>query len=75
LDCPAPTAYLNDVPIKDGKDFIHMRCTAATSDPKDFASDGYTLRQPMLGRKTELFIVLTMHNVSDIKLKKGLMLT
>lgn len=70
-----PTAYLNDVPIKDGKEFTHMRYTAATCDPKDFVNDGYTLRQPMLGRKTELFIVLTMYNVSDIKLKKGLMLT
>ncbi|CEG66965.1 Putative Chitin synthase 1 [Rhizopus microsporus] len=66
LDCPVPTAYLNDVPIKDGKEFTHMRYTAATCDPKDFASDGYTLRQPMLGRKTELFIVLTMYNEDEV---------
>jgi chitin synthase len=63
LDCPVPTAYLKDVPIKDGKEFTHMRYTAATCDPKDFVADGYTLRQPMLERKTELFIVLTMYNV------------
>lgn len=63
LDCPVPTAYLNDVPIKDGKEFTHMRYTAATCDPKEFVADGYTLRQPMLERKTELFIVLTMYNV------------
>lgn len=41
-----------------------MRYTAATCDPKDFVNEGYTLRQQMLGRKTELFIVLTMYNVS-----------
>lgn len=41
-----------------------MRYTAATCDPKDFVGEGYTLRQQMLGRKTELFIVLTMYNVS-----------
>lgn len=40
-----------------------MRYTAATCDPKDFESEGYTLRQPLLGRETELFIVLTMYNV------------
>ncbi|KAG0749821.1 hypothetical protein G6F57_002962 [Rhizopus arrhizus] len=66
LDCPVPTAYLKDVPIKDGKEFTHMRYTAATCDPKDFVADGYTLRQPMLERKTELFIVLTMYNEDEV---------
>lgn len=51
------------MPIKDGKEFTHMRYTAATCDPKDFESDGYTLRQQLLSRETELFIVLTMYNV------------
>lgn len=83
LDCPVPTRYLQSVPIKDTKEFTHMRYTgkhnadyylfsfftknirfvAATCDPKDFASEGYTLRQQLLGRETELFIVLTMYNV------------
>lgn len=40
-----------------------MLPVAATCDPKDFVNEGYTLRQQMLGRKTELFIVLTMYNV------------
>ncbi|CAO3670727.1 unnamed protein product [Rhizopus stolonifer] len=66
LDCPVPTTYLNDVPIKDGKEFTHMRYTAATCDPKEFAANGYTLRQPMLERKTELFIVLTMYNEDEV---------
>lgn len=42
-----------------------MRYTAATCDPKDFASQGYTLRQQLLERHTELFIVLTMYNVTS----------
>lgn len=63
LDCPVPTRYLQAVPIKDTKEFTHMRYTAATCDPKDFASSGYTLRQQLLNRETELFIVLTMYNV------------
>ena len=44
--------------------FYHKNKIAATCDPKDFASDGYTLRQQLLERNTELFIVLTMYNVS-----------
>ncbi|KAI8354001.1 chitin synthase 2 [Blakeslea trispora] len=66
LDCPVPTAYLKDVPLKEGKEFTHMRYTAATCDPKDFVSEGYTLRQQILGRKTELFIVLTMYNEDEV---------
>ncbi|KAI9486061.1 MAG: chitin synthase 1 [Benjaminiella poitrasii] len=66
LDCPVPTRYLQAVPIKDTKEFTHMRYTAATCDPKDFASEGYTLRQQLLGRETELFIVLTMYNEDEI---------
>ncbi|CEP15640.1 hypothetical protein [Parasitella parasitica] len=66
LDCPVPTKYLNDVPFKDGKEFTHMRYTAATCDPKDFVNEGYTLRQQMLGRETELFIVLTMYNEDEV---------
>jgi chitin synthase len=66
LDCPVPTNYLQGLPYQDGKEFTHMRYTAATCDPKDFVTEGYTLRQQMLNRKTELFIVLTMYNVSVI---------
>ncbi|KAI7865034.1 chitin synthase 1 [Spinellus fusiger] len=66
LDCPVPTRYLQAVPIKDTKEFTHMRYTAATCDPKDFQSQGYTLRQPLLERHTELFIVLTMYNEDEV---------
>ncbi|KAI8889323.1 glycosyltransferase family 2 protein [Backusella circina FSU 941] len=66
LDCPVPTNYLQGLPYQDGKEFTHMRYTAATCDPKDFVTEGYTLRQQMLNRKTELFIVLTMYNEDEV---------
>jgi chitin synthase len=62
LDCPCSTRLLAAVPRKDGKEFTHMRYTAATCDPSEFAKD-YTLRQALLGRSTELFICITMYNV------------
>lgn len=66
LDCPVPTRYLQSVPLKDAKEFTHMRYTGATCDPKDFGEEGYTLRQQLLDRKTELFIVLTMYNEDEV---------
>jgi hypothetical protein len=62
LDCPVPTKYLAAVPRKglepEDKEFTHMRYTAATCDPADFVAQNYTLRQALLGRSTELFIVM-----------------
>ncbi|KAI9316417.1 chitin synthase 1 [Dichotomocladium elegans] len=66
LDCPVPPRYLDAVPIKENKEFTHMRYTAATCDPSEFASDGYTLRPQLMERKTELFIVLTMYNEDEV---------
>lgn len=66
LDCPVPTSYLKSVPIKETKEFTHMRYTAATCDPKDFGAEDYVLRQQLMERETELFIVLTMYNVKYI---------
>ncbi|CAM0142439.1 unnamed protein product [Umbelopsis sp. WA50703] len=71
LDCPVPSKYLAAVPRKDEKEFTHMRYTAATCDPSEFANQNYTLRQALMGRSTELFIVMedevlfarTMHGV------------
>lgn len=60
LDCPVPSKYLAAVPRKgpDEKEFTHMRYTAATCDPADFVAQNYTLRQALMGRSTELFIVM-----------------
>ncbi|KAI8876578.1 glycosyltransferase family 2 protein [Backusella circina FSU 941] len=66
LECPVPTTYLKGLPYQEGKEFTHMRYTGATCDPKDFVSEGYTLRQQMMNRKTELFIVLTMYNEDEV---------
>jgi hypothetical protein len=58
LDCPVPNKYLDAVPKRDAHEFTHMRYTAATCDPSEFVSQGYTLRQALGGRQTELFIVM-----------------
>ena len=68
LDCPVPSKFLAGLKYKEGEEFTHMRYTAATCDPNDFAAENYTLR-PLLvedqPRETELFIVMTMYNVSN----------
>ncbi|KAI7884570.1 chitin synthase 2 [Lichtheimia hyalospora FSU 10163] len=66
LDCPVPSRLLQAVPAKDYKEFTNMRYTAATCDPSEFVSDGYNLRQQLLERSTELFIVLTMYNEDEV---------
>ncbi|KAL1924501.1 uncharacterized protein VTP21DRAFT_4155 [Calcarisporiella thermophila] len=66
LDCPVPSRYLDGVPLKNEKEFTHMRYTAATCDPNNFKSEGFSLRQPLMGRSTELFIVMTMYNEDEI---------
>ncbi|KAK0183781.1 glycosyltransferase family 2 protein [Armillaria mellea] len=49
------------------REFTHMRYTAATCDPNDFQSAGFGLRQLEYtpGRRTELFIVMTMYNEDE----------
>lgn len=70
LDNPVPNKYLQRVQRRDDNEFTHMRYTAATCDPADFLKDNYKLRQNLLNRETELFIVLTMYNVSWTRKKK-----
>ncbi|TFL06153.1 glycosyltransferase family 2 protein [Pterulicium gracile] len=43
-----------------------LRYTACTCDPDEFVRNKYTLRPYLLGRKTELFIVMTMYNEDDV---------
>ena len=68
LDCPVPTKLLDVLPRKAEDEFTSMRYTAVTCDPNDFAHQNYTLRPKMLNRETELFIVMTMYNVSTVLL-------
>ncbi|ORY03061.1 chitin synthase-domain-containing protein [Clohesyomyces aquaticus] len=70
LDCPIPPRLLNQVPHAqppERDEFTHMRYTAATCDPADFAAERFTLRQKLFAkpRHTELFIVVTMYNEED----------
>lgn len=68
LDCPVPQKLLATLPIKQGREFTHMRYTAATGDPDEFMSKGFTLRQALYQppRQVELFIVITMYNENEI---------
>lgn len=65
LDNPVPSKLTSFLPRRDSE-FTHMRYTAATCDPDDFASDGYTLRPVLYGRETQLFITVTMYNEDEI---------
>lgn len=70
LDCPVPPRLLNQVPHAqppERDEFTHMRYTAATGDPDEFANKGFTLRQRLFAkpRHTELFVVVTMYNEED----------
>jgi len=53
--------------IEDKDRLLLTRYTAATCDPNDFVSEGYTLRQMLYEprRKTELFIAITMYNEDE----------
>ncbi|KAG6911356.1 hypothetical protein DXG01_001027 [Tephrocybe rancida] len=65
LDVPVPS---NIVPSgkQDVEEMSKMRYTAATCDPDDFMPSRYTLRPYLMGRQTELFIVMTMYNEDEI---------
>lgn len=66
LDCPVPSKLVDKLNDRESREFTHMRYTAATCDPDNFKDERYTLRQVLFDppRRTELFIVLTMYNVS-----------
>ncbi|KAI1316770.1 Chitin synthase, class 1 [Mortierella claussenii] len=69
LDCPVPSKFLKTLKHQEGEEFTHMRYTAATCDPNDFATENYTLRPLLLDdqpRETELFIVMTMYNEDEV---------
>ncbi|ANB10975.1 chitin synthase CHS1 [Sugiyamaella lignohabitans] len=76
LDCPVSGTLLSQFPddLEGQREFTHMRYSAATCDPKDFKLNGFTMRQNCYThpRATELFIVITIYNESDILLGKTL---
>ncbi|KAI5124112.1 hypothetical protein M0805_000926 [Coniferiporia weirii] len=48
------------------EEMTKMRYTAATCDPDDFMRQKYSLRPYLYGRRTELFIVMTMYNEDEV---------
>ncbi|KAF8748992.1 Chitin synthase [Rhizoctonia solani] len=64
LDMPVPTAIVPEGCTAEEQ--THMRYTAVTCDPDEFSSSKYSLRPYLMGRKTELFIVMTMYNEDEI---------
>ncbi|CAG8567125.1 9332_t:CDS:2 [Paraglomus brasilianum] len=68
LDCQIPSKLEQTIPLKDDREFTHLRYTACTCDPNDFEKEQYNLRQRLYSppRETELFIVLTMYNEDEV---------
>jgi chitin synthase len=52
------------LPYRGEPEMTTTRYTAVTCDPDKFEKNGFFLRQNESGRRTELFIVITMYNVS-----------
>ncbi|KAG8685801.1 Chitin synthase, class 2, partial [Ceratobasidium sp. 394] len=64
LDMPVPSTIIP--PGVTAEEQTHMRYTAATCDPDDFATSRYSLRPYLMNRQTELFIVMTMYNEDEV---------
>lgn len=54
------------LPYRNEPEMNATRYTAVTCDPDDFEKNGFFLRQNESGRRTELFIVVTMYNVCTL---------
>lgn len=66
LDCPIPTKLYSFLPRRDSDEFVYMRYTACTSDPDEFAENGFTIRPAIYDRDTELAICVTMYNEDEV---------
>jgi chitin synthase len=62
LDLPVPPKLV--LPRVGQPEVMKTRYTAVTCDPDDFEKSGHFLRQNQMSRRTELFICITMYNVS-----------
>ncbi|KAJ3089949.1 Chitin synthase, class 2 [Physocladia obscura] len=71
VNIPLSKKYLEHCKWKDDDEFTHLRYTAATTDPNDFAST-YTLRQKRAGRRTRIAVVATMYNEDDVLFSKSM---
>ncbi|TFY80975.1 hypothetical protein EWM64_g3032 [Hericium alpestre] len=64
IDIPVPPKLV--LPRVGDPEVMKMRYTAVTCDPDDFEKSGFFLRQNERGRRTELFICITMYNEDEI---------
>ncbi|KAF9527275.1 glycosyltransferase family 2 protein [Crepidotus variabilis] len=64
LDLDVPPKLV--LPRRGDPEMMKTRYTAITCDPDDFEKKGFFLRQNESGRRTELFIVITMFNEDEI---------
>lgn len=64
LDLPVPPKLV--LPRAGHPEVMKTRYTAVTCDPDDFERNGHFLRQNQTSRRTELFICITMYNVSGL---------
>ncbi|WWC71435.1 uncharacterized protein I206_105391 [Kwoniella pini CBS 10737] len=75
MDVPVPKGVIptssKGLGLMDGE-IESLRYSAATCDPDDFMSRKFNLRQYLYGRKTELFIVMTMYNEDSTLLLRTL---
>jgi len=62
LDLPVPPKLV--LPRTGHPEVMMTRYTAVTCDPDDFEKSGHFLRQNQTNRRTELFVCITMYNVS-----------
>ena len=62
LDLPVPPKLV--LPRVGHPEVMKTRYTAVTCDPDDFEQSGHFLRQNQTHRRTELFVCITMYNVS-----------
>jgi chitin synthase len=66
---PAPKEYLEACSSIRQPEFTHVDYTPVLDSPDDF---DYNMRQNTLNRPTELFIVITMYNESEVLLARTL---
>ena len=65
LDAHVPS-HIVPKTMSDVEEMTKLRYTAATCDPDEFVRKKYSLRPYLYGRRTELFIVMTMYNEDEI---------
>lgn len=77
LDCPVSDVLLSKykIPLTEkDREFLFMRFQACTAQPHEFVQRNFSLRQKFYTqpRQTEMLIVITMYNESEVLLAKTL---